>query len=105
MKVFLGTSSTLMRLRIAVSDKMRQVGMQLEKSGILLELLMWEDHPAEFKGTSKQEEYDADLVLNSDIIFTVFKDKIGEYTLHELQVARNVNSDMNLSPVTNVPCH
>lgn len=62
--------------------------MQTESHNIKLELLCWEDYNAEYSGVSKQLEYDRDLVLKSDIVITAFKDKIGEWTAHELEVAQ-----------------
>ena len=87
-KVFLGTSASLMKMRVAIGDAVRQLSQQMEGQGVTVELLCWEDYKAEFTGDSKQLEYDRDLVLQSDIVFTVFKDKVGEYTKHELEVAK-----------------
>ena len=97
-KVFLGTSASLMSLRRAVSDSIRELSILMEQHGVRLELLCWEDYKAEFTGDSKQLEYDRDLVLQSDIIITAFRNKVGDYTLHELQVARDAQK-------TNIKCY
>lgn len=78
-----------MRLRGGIGDAVRQLSQQMEGQGVSVELLCWEDYKSEFTGDSKQLEYDRDLVLQSDIVFTIFKEKVGEYTKHELEVAKD----------------
>lgn len=86
--IFLGTSASLMKLRTFIGNAVRELSMQTERQGVRLELLCWEDYRAEYIGDSKQLEYDRDLVLKSDIVITAFKEKIGEWTAHELEVAQ-----------------
>lgn len=86
--IFLGTSASLMKLRTSIGNAVRELSMQTERQGVRLELLCWEDYRAEYIGDSKQLEYDRDLVLKSDIVITAFKEKIGEWTAHELEVAQ-----------------
>ncbi len=37
------------------------------KKGVRLHLLVWEDYKAEYKGRSKQTDYDLDLVGKADL--------------------------------------
>ena len=76
-----------MELRTKIGSRIRQVNDALMPQGVQVVLNKWEDYKAEYTGDSKQLEYDRDLVLQSDIIVTVFKHHVGEWTAHELDVA------------------
>ena len=85
--IFLGTSASLMELRTKIGSRIRQVNDALMPQGVQVVLNKWEDYKAEYTGDSKQLEYDRDLLLQSDIIVTVFKHHVGKWTAHELDVA------------------
>lgn len=80
-----------MSLRTSIGDAVRKLSMEMEQRGVRLEMLCWEDYKSEFTGNSKQQEYDAELVRKSDLVIAVFLNKIGEWTAHELDVAKDAN--------------
>ena len=77
----------MMDLRTKIGTRIRLVNDALMPQGVQVVLNKWEDYKAEYTGDSKQMEYDRDLVLQSDIVVTIFKDRVGEWTAHELDVA------------------
>lgn len=90
-RFFLGSSASLMSLRTNIGDAVRKLSMEMEQRGVRLEMLCWEDYKSEFTGNSKQQEYDAELVRKSNLVIAVFLNKIGEWTAHELDVAKDAN--------------
>lgn len=90
-RFFLGSSASLMSLRTNIGDAVRVLSMEMEQRGVRLEMLCWEDYKSEFTGNSKQQEYDADLVRKSNLVIAIFRDRIGEWTDHELDVAKDAN--------------
>lgn len=87
LSIFLGSSFRLSYERVLIGDGIRQLSDEWEQKGVRIHLLIWEDYRAEFTGMSKQKEYDRDLVEKADIVFAMFKDAVGPWTEHELDVA------------------
>lgn len=56
--IFLGSSHTLSHERVLIGDNIRKLSDLWEKKGVRLHLLVWEDYKAEYKGQSKQTDYD-----------------------------------------------
>ena len=50
-----------------IGDNIRKLSGLWEKKGVRLHLLVWEDYKAEYKGQSKQTDYDLDLVGKADL--------------------------------------
>ena len=93
-KIFLGSSFKVRAERVAIGDAMRKLSEKWEeKLGVRIKLLVWEDFCTEYSGLSKQEEYNQKLVAESDIATFLFKDKIGSYTLREMECALKQNSN------------
>ena len=90
-RFFLGSSASLMSLRTNIGDAVRMLSMEMEQRGVRLEMLCWEDYKTEFTGSSKQQEYDEKLVRKSNLVIAVFQKRIGEWTAHELEVAKDAN--------------
>lgn len=65
--IFLGSSHTLSRERVLIGNNIRKLSDLWEKKGVRLHLLVWEDYKAEYKGRSKQTDYDLDLVGKADL--------------------------------------
>lgn len=87
LSIFLGSSFRLSYERVLIGDGIRKLSDEWEKKGVRIHLLIWEDYRSEYTGMSKQKEYDRDLVEKSDIVFAMFKDAVGPWTEHELDVA------------------
>lgn len=87
LSIFLESSFRLSYERVLIGDGIRQLSDEWEQKGVRIHLLIWEDYRAEFTGMSKQKEYDRDLVEKADIVFAMFKDVVGPWTEHELDVA------------------
>lgn len=91
-KVFLGSSFKVRAERVAIGDAMRMLSEKWEKTqGVRIKLLVWEDFCTEYSGQSKQEEYNQELVMESDIATFLLKDKIGCYTQREINCALKQN--------------
>lgn len=86
--IFLGSSHTLSHERVLIGDNIRKLSDLWEKKGVRLRLLVWEDYKAEYKGRSKQTDYDLDLVGKADIVITMFRERVGMWTEHELDIAQ-----------------
>lgn len=87
LSIFLGSSFRLSHERVLIGDGIRRLSDEWEQKGVRIHLLIWEDYRSEFTGSSKQKEYDHDLVEKSDIVFAMFRDGIGPWTEHEIDVA------------------
>lgn len=88
LKIFLGSPVDVKDERILVGSIIRKLNERYEPSGMRIHLYMWEDFPVEYKGVSKQEEYNKELVSQSDIAIFLFKKEIGACTLEEYRVAK-----------------
>lgn len=86
--IFLGSSHTLSHERVLIGDNIRKLSDLWEKKGVRLHLLVWEDYKAEYKGQSKQTDYDLDLVGKADIVITMFRERVGLWIEHELDIAQ-----------------
>ena len=84
--VFIASSFELHDVRVAIGDCFRQLNDDYEKVGIRVKLNCWEDYKPEYVGERKQDEYNRDLVLNSQILIALFKTRCGLYTQEEVKL-------------------
>ena len=84
--VFLASSGELSDDREFFSSFVRRINKTFRQFGILLELQMWEDFDAAYKGHPEQKEYD-NYITCSDMFLALFYTIGGEHTIHEFDVA------------------
>jgi hypothetical protein len=85
-KIFLASSSELKDDRAEFERLIGRENKEYIKSGIFLELNMWEDFLDTLSETSLQDEYNKE-VQESDIFISLFHTKVGKYTEEEFQKA------------------
>ncbi len=72
--------------RIALGDFIRQLNEIYVERGVYISLVKCEDYDNAIALLGKQSEYDREIE-GSDLCLFLFYRKVGEYTLHELDVA------------------
>ncbi len=86
-KIFLASSiSDLQDDRIALGDFIRQLNEIYIDKGIYISLVKCEDYDNAIALSGKQSEYDREIE-DSELCLFIFYRKVGEYTMHELDVA------------------
>lgn len=65
-----------------------------EKRDILFVQKTWKDFESSLHKHFLQDRYDA-YIRESDIVLFLFHTRLGQYTLRELEVANEVNSEQN----------
>lgn len=101
-KVFLASSEELKYDRLAFSDLIRKLDNIYEKRGIRIRLFQWEDFDAAYNDKRKQDEYN-EYVKQSDLFLALFRTKAGQFTVEELELARNEHREKGL-PKPHVYC-
>ena len=90
-KVFLASSEELKDEREKFGNFIRRLDDIYLKRGIHVQLLVWEDMDPCYNNVRKQNEYNA-RIRESQIFVALFYTRAGEYTLEEVNVAREENS-------------
>ena len=86
-KIFLASSITdLYDDRLAIGDFFRQLNEIYIDLGVHFSLIKCEDYDNSIALSGKQSQYDGEI-RDSELCFFLFFRKIGEYTLHEFDVA------------------
>lgn len=85
--IFVASSCELSEDRIIIGDYIRRLNDVYEPQGIAVRMNCWEDYNPEYTGERKQDEYNRDLVLKSQIVVGLFKTRCGKYTQEEINVA------------------
>lgn len=86
-KLFLASSITdLHDDRIALGDFIRQLNEIYIEKGVYISLIKCEDYDNAIALAGKQSQYDNEIE-DSDLCIFLFYRKVGEYTVHELDVA------------------
>ena len=86
-RIFLASSITDLKFdRIEIGNFFRQLNDIYIESGIYFDLVMCEDYDNGIALSGKQSEFDR-LLCDSELVFFVFFNKVGEYTRHEFEVA------------------
>ena len=101
-KVFLASSEELKYDRLAFSDLIRKLDNIYEKRGIRIRLFQWEDFDAAYNDKRKQDEYN-EYIKQSDLFLALFRTKAGQFTVEELELARNEHREKG-SPKPHVYC-
>ncbi len=92
-KIFLASSILdLNDDRIAVGDFIRQLNEIYIDKGLYISLVKCEDYDNAIALSGKQTEYDEEIE-DSELCIFLFYRKVGEYTLHELDVAYRAFSE------------
>lgn len=87
--IFLASSFEMGEWRLAISDAVRRWNESPEFKGCRIRLKCWEDVHPEYHGERKQNEYNDELVLKSDMLFALFRDRCGKYTQEEIKIGKN----------------
>lgn len=94
-KVFLASSEELKDERDRFGDLIRQLCDIFLPFGIYIKLFRWEDKDPCYNNVRKQDEYNA-WIRQSDIFVCLFYTRAGEYTLEELNVAKQESEQRKL---------
>lgn len=84
--IFVASSFEVHNTRVAIGDCIRKLNDKYEGDGIRVRLNCWEDYKPEYVGERKQNEYNRDLVLTSQILIGLFKTRCGGYTQEEVKL-------------------
>ncbi len=90
-KVFIASSDELKDERVKFGNLIRRLDDIYIKRGIHIQLLAWEDMDPCYNNCRKQNEYNA-WIRESQIFVALFYTLAGQYTLEEIEVAREENS-------------
>ncbi len=85
-KIFLASSSELKADRIAFEIFINRKNKELNKHGVFLELVIWEDFIDTVSKTRLQDEYNK-AIKECDIFLMLFCTKVGKYTEEEFETA------------------
>lgn len=79
--------------RDAIGDAIRNLTSTTELQGYRIRMKCWEDYHPEYVGIRKQDEYNSDLVRESQIFIALFRTRCGEYTKEEVKIGKKVCPD------------
>lgn len=96
LKIFIASSCELSEQRILIGDYIRRLSYDYSPRGVRLRLACWEDFYPEYKGTSKQQEYDETLIQTCDIFIAIFRTRCGMYTQHEVKLALDLKKECHI---------
>jgi hypothetical protein len=86
-KVFVASSGSLNEERKEIEDYLFQKNDTLIDEGIYLQYNVWEKASSGFSPTRIQDEFNKDLVYESDIFICLIKEKVGKFTQEEFDEA------------------
>ena len=85
--IFLASSNELSDDRERFGNFVRRINQKIfNKQGLHIDLFMWEDENAAYRGCRKQDEYN-EKARESDIVMALFYTKGGDFTIEEFEVA------------------
>jgi len=87
-KIFLASSNELHNERNEVSLFIAKENKHLIRSGVFLELVLWEDLQHSFKKNRIQDYFNHEM-LKCDIVIALFYTKVGNFTKEEFLLAYN----------------
>lgn len=87
--LFIASSYELSDWREAIGDTIRVVSEEKEPKGYRIRMNCWEDFRPEYCGKRKQDEYNEELVKNSQVFIALFATKCGEYTKEEVKIGKH----------------
>lgn len=86
-RIFIASSITDLKFdRIEIGNFFRQLNDIYIESGVYFDLVMCEDYDNGIALEGKQSELDR-LLCESELVFFIFFNKVGDYTKHEFEVA------------------
>lgn len=94
--VFVASSFEVHDARVALGNCIRMLNDKYEDVGIRVKLNCWEDYKPEYAGERKQDEYNRDLVLTSQILIALFKSRCGGYTQEEVKLGISALGKQNV---------
>ena len=94
--IFIASSYELSKQRVLIGDYIRRLSYDYSPRGVRLRLACWEDFYPEYKGTSKQQEYDEKLIQTCDIFIAIFRTRCGIYTQHEVKFALDLKKECHI---------
>ncbi len=86
--IFIASSYEMKEWREVIGHKIRQWSDKYEAHGIRLKMLCWEDFAPEYTGERKQNQYNENLVVKSQIFIALFHQKCGAYTQEEIKLGK-----------------
>ena len=96
LNIFIASSYELSEQRVLIGDYIRKLSYDYSPRGVRLRLACWEDFHPEYRGTSKQQEYDEKLIKSCDIFIAIFRTRCGIYTQHEVELALDLNKECHI---------
>lgn len=93
-KVFIASSAELDEDKSQLDLFFSEKNKIYEKRDILFVQKTWKDFESSLHKHFLQDRYDA-YIRESDIVLFLFHTRLGQYTLRELEVANEVNSEQN----------
>ena len=90
-KIFLASSDELADERKRFGNLIRQLDDIFLRQGVHIQLLVWEDMDPSYNNCRKQDEYNA-WIRESQIFVALFYTRAGQYTIEEVEVAREENA-------------
>lgn len=103
--IFIASSCELSEQRVLIGDYIRRLSYDYSPRGVRLRLACWEDFSPEYKGTSKQQEYDEKLIKSCDIFIALFRTRCGIYTQHEVKLALDLNKECHILQLPSTDYH
>ncbi|MDJ0583163.1 DUF4062 domain-containing protein [Crocosphaera sp.] len=93
-KIFLASSSELKEDREQFEIFINRKNKEYIKQEIFLELVIWEDFLDAMSATRLQDEYN-NAIRECDIVVSLFKTKVGQYTEEEVMTAYETFQENN----------
>ena len=91
--IFVASSFEVAEWREAIGHAIGMFSEEWEPRGYRIRMKCWEDYHPEFNGERKQDQYNRDLVLNSQIFVALFAERCGSYTQEEVRLGKTHCAD------------
>ena len=86
--IFVASSFEVAEWREAIGHAIGVLSEEWEARGYRIRMKCWEDYHPEFDGERKQDQYNRDLVLKSQIFVALFAERCGGYTQEEVRLGK-----------------
>ena len=91
--IFIASSFEVAEWREAIGHAIGMLSEEWEARGYRIRMKCWEDYHPEFDGERKQDQYNRDLVLKSQIFVALFAERCGGYTQEEVRLGKRHCAD------------
>lgn len=91
--IFVASSFEVAEWREAIGHAIGMLSEEWEARGYRIRMKCWEDYHPEFDGERKQDQYNRDLVLKSQIFVALFAERCGSYTQEEVRLGKTHCAD------------